>query len=305
MKKGKEYELLIERIYKELQGDAEIKQDDFILGKESGTKRQLDLTIRHKIAETEILIIVQAKDWKHKADITIVGEFISVIRDVRGQKGILICKSGFTKKAIEYAKRENIQLLSAHAAEKTDWKLELNIPVLRFEKIFKTQYTYEFQFTTGENQTSAHIDFNFATFKIGEIILQSHEFINFLLKGIKLDSSGKRRKLIFPLKDIFCQTIDKKWTLMNQIEIEYYFEKHVISKNNFSPSEYRVLRDYSKEHDIHSFLKWDDIIPLLQSKSSWKDVTKNKEAQIIKNPYIIVKGISFGIFYSCSYTYLK
>nr|WP_260411341.1 DUF2185 domain-containing protein [Pedobacter cryoconitis] len=85
---------------------------------------------------------------------------------------------------------------------------------------------------------------------------------------------------------------DSGWRIFTGFESEEYSDdpnntgiyNPVISKNNFSPSEYTVLRDYLREHDIHSFLRWNDIIPLLQNKSSWKEVTKNKKAQIIKNP---------------------
>ena len=47
------------------------------------------------------------EDHKKSADIKILGEFDSVIRDIRASGGILICNTGFTKTAKEYAKNRD------------------------------------------------------------------------------------------------------------------------------------------------------------------------------------------------------
>lgn len=72
-------------------------------------------------------MIVQAKNHKKPADIKIVGEFDSVIRDLRASKGISICSVGFTRTAKEYAKRLKIDLYTAH----DNWQTEIQIPVIK------------------------------------------------------------------------------------------------------------------------------------------------------------------------------
>ncbi|WP_447766989.1 restriction endonuclease [Sphingobacterium faecium] len=131
MKAGKEYELLIEKLYKELAPNAIVVQDDKIMGRETNTLRQIDVSIRYEMLNVKNLIIVQAKDYKHKADVNVVGEFLSVMTDVNANKGIIICSSGFTGKAIEYAKSRGVELLTLHSAEKKNWQKLIKIEVQR------------------------------------------------------------------------------------------------------------------------------------------------------------------------------
>lgn len=130
VKLGKEFEQLAAKISKELLPDAEVKWNDHIYGHNSEKNRQIDVSIRAKLDEHEILTIIQCKDWSKPADITEVDEFASVIRDVMATKGILICKSGFTGPAIPYAKNLGILLLNLHDAQSRDWNLDVKIPVL-------------------------------------------------------------------------------------------------------------------------------------------------------------------------------
>lgn len=48
MKKGKEYEILIKKLYRSLEPNANIIQDDYILGRDTNTMRQIDVAIRFK-----------------------------------------------------------------------------------------------------------------------------------------------------------------------------------------------------------------------------------------------------------------
>jgi hypothetical protein len=82
-----------------LQPLAEVKRNDFIYGHLTEANRQIDVSIRWAAGEDQYLTIVQAKDHARPADIKVVDEFLSVIKDVQATGGILICRSGFTKKA--------------------------------------------------------------------------------------------------------------------------------------------------------------------------------------------------------------
>lgn len=141
MKAGREFEILIENIYRELSPEATIVRNDKIFGHDSGINREIDLSIRSRIANHEVLIIVQAKDYAGKVDINVVGEFITVMKDVRASKGILICNGGFTEGAIKLSANQGIDLCSAHDAKSKKWKLELKIPILlkNFTKSIKME----------------------------------------------------------------------------------------------------------------------------------------------------------------------
>ncbi|MFP7656070.1 restriction endonuclease [Chryseobacterium proteolyticum] len=131
MKAGKEYELLIANMYRSLEPNAEVTHDDYILDKTANAKRQIDVSIKYKIAGVDILIIVQAKDYKHKADVLVVDQFNTVINDTKANKGILICSKGFTKAALTKAEFHNIECLTIHSALNKKWETLLRIPVKR------------------------------------------------------------------------------------------------------------------------------------------------------------------------------
>lgn len=132
---GKPYEELIYSIYKQLEPQADTRLNDKIPGLDSGIDREIDISMRYQVAGHDLLIIVQAKDHKKPADIKILGEFASVIQDVRASKGILICSSGFTKSAKNYAKSKGIELCSAHDASAMDWQTKVEIPVIKRKTI--------------------------------------------------------------------------------------------------------------------------------------------------------------------------
>lgn len=104
MPRWKDFELLAKQIYDELDGSAEVTWDDHIMGHQTQIPRQIDVSIKWDDEGTSRLAVVQAKDWKARADITHVGEFASVIRDVKADKGIMICRGGFSKNAKKYAR---------------------------------------------------------------------------------------------------------------------------------------------------------------------------------------------------------
>jgi hypothetical protein len=128
-----DYQKLAAEIYADLERNAHVTHDEKIKGIDTGIDRQIDVAIRTTVAGHEVLIIVQAKDLRRKADVNIVGEFHSVIKDVRAAKGVLICSGGFTKSAIKYASKLNIDVCTAHDAQRRKWSAVLRIPLVWIE----------------------------------------------------------------------------------------------------------------------------------------------------------------------------
>lgn len=133
MARWRDFERLAEKILAELQPLATVKWNDYIEGHLTETKRQVDVSIRWSAEGRDYLTIVQAKDYGTAADITVVDEFLSVIRDVKATGGILICRSGFTKNAHTYARNSGISLLNLHDAQSLNWSLQLTIPIVWVE----------------------------------------------------------------------------------------------------------------------------------------------------------------------------
>jgi len=128
-----DYEKLAAKIYRELQPGAQIQHNDKLMGYESGTLRQIDVSIKTNVAGHNILVIVQAKNHKSPLDVNTIGEFLSVIKDVRAQKGIMICNAGFTRSAIRFARAASIDLCTLHDTQSPSWGINLTIPLLWVE----------------------------------------------------------------------------------------------------------------------------------------------------------------------------
>lgn len=145
MSDWKAFEKLAAKILRELSPTAQVTWNDSLYGHDTEKRRQIDVSIKANFEGFTSLVIVQARDWKTRADVNAVGEFASVVRDVRATKGILICKKGFTSTARTYARNIGIELLNIHDAQSRDWKLDIQIPILWIEQgpqaIVKMRFT--------------------------------------------------------------------------------------------------------------------------------------------------------------------
>jgi hypothetical protein len=130
MSKWRDFEKLVARIYATISSDAVVTYDDKIHGFDSGMDRQIDVSVRFSKAGCDLLIIIQAKDYKNPCPITEVEAFATVIKDVRASKGVLICNAGFTDGARRVATAHGIDLCSAHSAEEKNWSTLLTVPVV-------------------------------------------------------------------------------------------------------------------------------------------------------------------------------
>jgi Restriction endonuclease len=148
-----DYQLLAAEIYRDLSPGATVTHDDSIVGRNSGVSRQIDVSIRTDVAGHPILVIVQAKHLKRRADINIVGEFKAVVDDVGAAKGVLICSGGFSKNAIQLANSLSIDLCTAHDAKSRKWALDLRIPLLWIEPV--VDFQLEFALRSDRNYEKA------------------------------------------------------------------------------------------------------------------------------------------------------
>lgn len=130
MKKGKEYEILIEKLYSKITPGCTIKRNDKIFGHDSKTEREIDLSIRQTIGPHNVLMIVQARDKNRKVDVNAIGELVTVVRDVRANKGIIISAKGFSKNALELANTHSIDALTAHDLDNRKWAIDLRMPII-------------------------------------------------------------------------------------------------------------------------------------------------------------------------------
>ncbi|WP_316797335.1 restriction endonuclease [Pedobacter agri] len=298
MKKGKEYELLVEQIYNELSRDAVITQDEYIMGLESGRTRQIDVTIRQNIANVELLIIVQVKDWGRKADVKVIDEFISVIRDVRASKGILVCIAGFTRKAKEYAKRQSIELYSAHTAINHKWSFGLKIPAIRILHIFEFSFQTSVPVTGGEKITFTKIP----AFRNKNGVIPITKMVDYALEGRQLECSTIWNQFDVSHKGIYCNIVNDEFRELVQLTGQYKFIKTDVSQSLLLPTEYRAIVDHVKDEITATFVGEKDVLPLLKDASKW---TKTDSKKFNKNQvhleseciFLIIDGDKYYLRY--------
>jgi Restriction endonuclease len=133
---GREYEQFVYDKLRRLFVDSRVTPNDKIMGIESGIEREIDISIKTAVGAEELLYIVQCKDRrKRPADIVILGEFSSVIRDVRAAKGFLLCTSGFARSNHQYARELGIELVTVEDINSETWKADVEIPLVYVRKM--------------------------------------------------------------------------------------------------------------------------------------------------------------------------
>ena len=293
--KWKQFEKLGEKIFKELSPKANVKWNDSIYGHDTETKRQIDISIRAKVAEHEILEIIQLKNWKIKANINHVGEFASVVKDVRATSGVLICKGGFTTQAKQYAKNIGIKLLNLHDAESKDWNQEIKLPIFWIEytlifhpagfKFFsKYDQTIHFgkrsKFTLSPDGGKTTIDI---------IPLFKEKWNNW-----EIDKTpNKKHKFQLP-DNLSVRTILKnrseKWQLLEDFEIIYEIKRKKTLFGYFEPHECRGVIDYhNDEAFIASHLPSFDELLKVPQKGWQKIEDPDKVVVNIKTTFLTVE----------------
>lgn len=109
-----------------------VSQNQRILGPDGD--REFDVVIVTQVADISLTTVIECKDYGRLVNVTTVDAFASKLEDIRAAKGILVSRKGFTKSAVDKAKRLNISVCTLDHAESLAKDSELNVPIL-FRKI--------------------------------------------------------------------------------------------------------------------------------------------------------------------------
>lgn len=127
--KWEKFEEFAASIQKTLTPNATVTRNEVIIGK-SGIRRKIDISVRYKLGQLNILAVIDCKDWSQPIDIGEVGAFADLLEDVSANKGAIICNAGFTDGAKKRATEKGIDLLMAVDAENMDWPVYIAMPTL-------------------------------------------------------------------------------------------------------------------------------------------------------------------------------
>lgn len=278
MKKWQEYERLITSFYKEVL-HADIKHNDKIMG--SVNQRQIDVSIRHKIAGHEILMIVQAKCQKKPVTMGQISEFESVIRDVKASKGIMFCNAGFTKSVKDYAKNKGIELCTVYDTESRDWKRDIAVPILRINYIPNIKINYGCFFKVGDSIKDAS-KLVFSCDK-GKTKIDPVGIFVRLWNDNSLPGKEVERQYVLPLEDLdfFLLVKDKKgkiqWRPVRNFRLTYNIEQKVYLKY-FQSSEFKGIKNELSGNVKVANLKIN--LPSCYLDGGWEPINNPRELAI-------------------------
>jgi hypothetical protein len=130
MAEYKELEKLVARIQQQLAPNATVIHNVKLPGRYTKRPRQIDVLVKDKVAQFDINIVIDCKDYKHPVDVKGVEEFYGLLDDVGAQKGVLVCPKGFTETARTRAEGLQIDLYSPVDTDPHKWQVKVSIPAL-------------------------------------------------------------------------------------------------------------------------------------------------------------------------------
>lgn len=142
MEKGKEFESLVTYISKCLYKRAVVTPDDKLVDKDTGRKRQIDISIRLADGPTEFLAIVEARDRSRKVDVRYLEEVKSKKESVGADKAIIVSKVGFAQTAVKKAQAYGIDLFTLEEALRENWSQAFSL----FHEFVRWSYGCDFVF---------------------------------------------------------------------------------------------------------------------------------------------------------------
>lgn len=199
--KWKKFEELVAKIQLEFSPKAVVTLDDRIEGKITGTKRQVDISIRENIGQYNILIAIDCKDLSAPVDVKGVEEVIGLIQDIGANKGAIVSASGFTSTALTRGEKAGLDLLRLIDTGDHDWKAYAALPTLchysgikSFSICFSGTGHVRMPYFDDPSEIEVYNNKNELLGKIGEILLRQFR------EGVLPKESGLHKDVDF-IKD--------------------------------------------------------------------------------------------------------
>jgi len=122
----KQYEDLVCDMLREENPDFSVERNIYIVGHLSNQRRQIDIAMRGKLANYDVLVVVDCKCYSKKMDVNTVGSFVTLLNDVGADIGILVTQNGCSKAAETLAKKSRVKLDIKTAEELREYRITLD-----------------------------------------------------------------------------------------------------------------------------------------------------------------------------------
>ena len=103
--------------------------NDKLVGR-SGAARQIDISIKKRVGQFDLLVVIDCKDHSGPIDIKDVEAFIGLVQDVGAHKGALVSANGYSKAAKKRAAQAGIEVYRAIDTGDHDWRAEVALPTV-------------------------------------------------------------------------------------------------------------------------------------------------------------------------------
>lgn len=109
------------QIQRQLASDAKVEESACLLDRSSGLRREVDVVVRRKVGEHEVIIAVECRDHRRKATVEWVEQMAMKHDALPTSKLVLFSRSGFSQAAAKKARSLGIDTYSLSASEENDW----------------------------------------------------------------------------------------------------------------------------------------------------------------------------------------
>jgi hypothetical protein len=127
-RKGREFEKLVALLEQSLtpQGIT-VTSPEYFCGKQSSSRREVDISLRSKMGSSPILIIIECRERDGSEDVRWVEEVISKIKDIGADKAVIVSSCGFTEGAMNMAKSNGIEIRTLSEVDPKEFSSWLGI----------------------------------------------------------------------------------------------------------------------------------------------------------------------------------
>jgi Restriction endonuclease len=128
---GKQFEILTKEIFEALVENptyTKVEHNVKLPGKDG--PRQIDVLLRAQVGSLKILTIIECKDKNKNLDVQYVDALHSKMQDVNAHNAVLVARKGFSKTALQKAKRVGITLCTAMETRSVLWDIGAQVPVV-------------------------------------------------------------------------------------------------------------------------------------------------------------------------------
>lgn len=148
--KWKKFELIVKAIQEQLSPFATVTHNEKIQGYDTGIDRQVDVVVRQKIGQFDILIAIECKDYNHPLDVKDIEAILGELKDIRANKGVIVSAKGFSSNALNLARLNSIDTYRLVDTQSTNWPIKLQIPMF-CEIIELSSFQIQFSSSSPEN----------------------------------------------------------------------------------------------------------------------------------------------------------